>query len=99
MGPGEHPLEAALRCLVEELEVAPGDVTLRPESYRQVVTERDARSYPGLRTRYTLHIVEADVAGLPDHAFSTAEKAGGPGEPINRHFWVWAQPPLRDAGG
>ncbi|MDX1664289.1 MAG: NUDIX domain-containing protein [Candidatus Promineifilaceae bacterium] len=95
----EAPLAAALRCLVEELEVQPGDVTLLPDTHRKVVNERDGRSYPGLLTRYTLHIVEADVVGLPDHPFSTAEKAKGPGEPICRHFWVWARPPLKDAGG
>ena len=97
MHAGERPLAAALRCLVEELELQPEDVTLLPDSYRKVVTERDGRSYPGLLTRYTLHILEAEAPLLPDVSFSTAEKAEGPGEPVRRHFWVWALPPLRDA--
>lgn len=90
--PGEHYVEAALRCLREELGVEDGRARVRPETYRQKVLEEMAQSYPGLRTRYTFHIVEAIVPGLPDRDFKTREQATGPGEPISVHYWEWRKP-------
>lgn len=87
--PGEHYADAALRCLREELGVEDGGARVKPETYRQKVLEEVALSYPGLRTRYTFHIVDAVVPQLPSHAFKTREKATGPGEPISVHFWEW----------
>lgn len=92
MHPGEHYVEAALRCLREELGVEDEGARLRQETYRRNVLEEVAQSYPGLRTRYTFHIVEAVVPGLPHHDFQTRELASGPGEPISVHYWEWRKP-------
>lgn len=89
MQPGEHYADAALRCLREELGVEDGNARVKPETYRRKVSEEVAQSYPGLRTRYTFHIVDAIVPGLPEHDFETRELATGPGEPISVHYWQW----------
>jgi hypothetical protein len=89
MKPGEDYHAAAIRCLVEELGVAHADVHLHPDSYRLKIREMNSASYPGLCTRYTFHIVQADVAGLPHNAFWTAEGANGPNDPVGRHYWEW----------
>lgn len=89
MYPGEHYAEAAVRCLREELGVPRDEIVLRHETYRRKVWEGDPISYPGLCTRYTFHIVDATVQGLPEESFSTREQAAGPGEPVNLHFWEW----------
>ncbi len=89
MQPGESYLEAALRCLREELGVKRADVDLLHDTYRREQMEGPSLSYPGLRTRYTFHVVEARVAGLPDGDFSTRERAGGKGEPVETHHWSW----------
>lgn len=86
--PAEEPEGAAVRCLAEELGVT-RDVHLVPDSTRRWERERESVSYPGLRTCYCFFSVEAGVRGLPDHPFSTWEKAPGPGEPVHRHFWEW----------
>lgn len=91
MKPGESYEEAALRCVAEELGVGHDRVQLLPETYRRKVREEESGSYPGLRTRYTFHVVQANVEGLPPHDFSTAEGARGPGEPVDRHYWVWQE--------
>ena len=89
MQPGESYTEAALRCLREELGVTPERVQLRLETYRRKVREADPDSYPGLCTRYTFHVVDADVQGLPGRDFHTREGTTGPGEPIGVHYWQW----------
>jgi len=89
MYPQEHYADAAMRCLREELGVAAHQVTLRHETYRRKIWEGDPASYPGLCTRYTFHVVDATVQGIPEHNFSTHEQAAGPGEPVDLHFWEW----------
>lgn len=89
MRPGENYLEAALRCLREELGVRRADVDLLHDTYRREQTEGPSQSYPGLRTRYTFHMVEARVKGLPDDDFTTPERAGGKGDPVEAHHWTW----------
>lgn len=86
MQPGESYLEAALRCLREELGVRRVDVDLLHDTYRREQTEGPSPSYPGLRTRYTFHVVEARVDGLPDGDFSTPESTG---DPVETHHWTW----------
>lgn len=89
MRPGESYLEAALRCLREELGVKRTEVDLLHDTYRRERTEGPSPSYPGLHTRYTFHVVEARVAGLPDGDFSTREKAAARGDPVEAHHWSW----------
>lgn len=89
MKPGESYEETALRCLEEELGVAPQEARILPETYRRKTWEGYSSSYPGLCTQYTFHIVRAEVEGLPPNNFSTVEKTPGPGEPVARHHWIW----------
>lgn len=89
MHPGESYADAALRCLREELGVTRERVNLKHETYRRKIWEGNPDSYPGLNTRYTFHVVDANVQGLPPHDFHTRELATGPGEPIDVHYWEW----------
>jgi ADP-ribose pyrophosphatase YjhB (NUDIX family) len=86
---GESYLDAAARCLREELGVTPEDIHLLPESYCPRTELLDSFSYPGLLTEYTFHVVEADVEGLPDEPFWRENKATVAGDPVKRHLWVW----------
>ncbi len=89
MKPGEHYEDAAIRCLVEELGAAPSAIRLHPATHTLKTHEMISASYPGLCTRYTFHIVQAEVAGLPHTPFWTAEGATGPNDPVGRHYWEW----------
>lgn len=91
MKPGESYKEAALRCVAEELGVGRDRVQVLPETYRRKVRQEESGSYPGLCTHYTFHVVRAEVRGLPPNDFSTTEGAGGPGEPVHKHYWVWRE--------
>ena len=44
-----------------------------------------------MKSCYQFHIVEADVSGLPETTFITAEQATGPGDPVNQHYWIWRE--------
>ncbi len=92
MKPGETYQEAALRCLVEELQARPEQIQLVPSSYHRHVTRRDSQSFPGLSTRYEIHSIEAGVAGLPEGDFWTDEKPRGELEMVRRHHWIWVTP-------
>lgn len=89
MRPGESVVEAAVRCLEEELGVTADDVNVLVETYRQVSHEGSSQSYPGLRSRWHFHRIEAEVAGLPSTNFVTEESDSNPTDPIRRHFWAW----------
>lgn len=91
--PGETYQEAALRCLREELHISAKNVQLISESYEKTGLEIDAKSYPGLLTRYTIHHIEAAVSGLPDGDFWRENRSFQKGDPIRRHLWVWRQDP------
>jgi len=87
--PEESYLEAAVRCLREELGVAGEAIHLLPESYSPRTELLDSYSYPGLLTEYTFHMVEADVHGLPEEPFWRENDAVLMGDPVKRHLWVW----------
>ena len=89
MRPGETVAVASVRCLREELGVDVSRVTLRPESYWRSMFEGNPQSYPGLRTRWHFHRIEALVEGLPGVDFVTEEAADNVDDPIGRHFWEW----------
>lgn len=89
MYPGEHYVDAALRCLNEELGIEAARVQLQLDTYRCKQWLGDPASYPSLCTLYTFHVLDADVPDLPQHNFSTVEQATGPGEPVNVHNWEW----------
>ncbi|MEJ2747296.1 MAG: NUDIX domain-containing protein [Anaerolineae bacterium] len=89
MKAGENYAEAALRCFREELGVEETAVTFFHDTYTQIETETDSLSYPGLKTRYTFHVIEAQVAGLPDEDFWRDNSAFAAGDPVKRHQWTW----------
>jgi ADP-ribose pyrophosphatase YjhB (NUDIX family) len=89
MKSGEDYTEAALRCFAEELGVAETAVTFHHDTYTKIESETDSLSYPGLKTRYTFHMIEADVAGLPDKDFWRENTAHDDGDPVKRHQWGW----------
>lgn len=89
MRAGESYLEAAKRCLQEELGLASEDFEINDSMYRQIQQELESPSYPGLPTRYIFHIVEARVSGLPQTDFWTAEAGYNHQDPVKRHYWVW----------
>lgn len=88
MRPGERPGEAALRCLAEEMAIAPARVTLGPTAPPRLRTT-DSPSYPGLPSTYAMHRVEAEVHGIPDADFTTAEAHADADDPVAHHHWRW----------
>jgi ADP-ribose pyrophosphatase YjhB (NUDIX family) len=87
---GESVVDAALRCLEEELRVDTHLATLDESTCTQVSQVIDSPSYPGLSTRYTFHTIEATVKGLPTADFWRENSAFDQhGDPVKRHRWVW----------
>ncbi|XP_074565733.1 uncharacterized protein LOC141822198 [Curcuma longa] len=96
MMPGEAVEEAAVRAVREEL--GKDAVRIVPGSYELRVEDRASTSYPGLPARYILHIVDADVDGLPEAGeFSTEENGEGVEAAeekavfVRKHFWKWVE--------
>ncbi len=85
---GEEPLDAAVRCLDEELGVRPDH--LRFLGLEESREPRPSRSYPGLYTRYVAFQIEATVARLPDGDFTTVER-GHNRERGKTHYWTWVK--------
>ena len=93
MLPGETFVDAAQRCLVEELHIKPQNITIYPETHKMRQERRDSYSYPGLPSLYTIHSVEVAVRGIPQQDFRTFE-LNNPGEGVVReHRWAWQSPP------
>ncbi len=86
---GEHFVDAAIRCLQEELGLDYQDIEIAPSTYRQIQRESESLSYPGLWTRYIFHIVEAKVNGLPNTDFWTFETGENEKDAVKKHYWVW----------
>jgi hypothetical protein len=86
---GETYVEAAYRCLQEELGVSLESIQLLPENYTSRTELLDSFSYPGLLTEYTFHMVEAIVPDLPDEPFWRGNEAVLAGDPVKRHRWEW----------
>jgi len=92
MKPGEDCLFAAKRCLKEELGTTDNDIQLLSGLCEPTISERNSRSYPGLRTQYRLYHVEVDVKNIPDENFWTKETSIVNGKEIIRHhYWGWGQ--------
>lgn len=87
--PGESPIETALRCLQEELQVDATRVAIMAVSSELQVRTKDSPSYPGLRTCYLQYDVEANVEGLPSESFWTTEAFHEDGDPVHLHQWLW----------
>ncbi len=87
--PGEGPVQAAIRCLEEEMEVSPSRVKILSWTPEPKQLLQEAHSYPGLPTNYIRYEVEARVDGLPRRPFSTTETAHDDGDPVKNHQWLW----------
>ena len=78
MYPRETWRDAARRAVREELGSALAEdasMTILEDTYALRVVEEESASYPGLRTRFTLHRVDAVVRGLPEEdEFRTVER-------------------------
>ena len=89
----ENGLDAALRCLQEELELSREQIdALRVDEEREELIV-DSPSYPGLPTRYTFQKIWAHVSGLPQEDFWRENKAAQEGDPVHRHLWGWRGQP------
>ena len=95
--PGETALDAARRCLQEELGVPSERTVLYPESHQQHQTNTNSISYPGLPSQYNFHLLEAAVFGLPVDDFWRENKTDGLVDPIKRHRWTWQPQNLLDS--
>lgn len=86
MKAGESPHDAARRCLQEELGLAAGEaaIAVEPETTETVL---DSPSYPGLPTRYVLHLIDIETDALPDGDFWRENAATG--DPVRRHRFGW----------
>lgn len=105
MRPGEDPISAANRAVMEELgsilngSGIDGIVKIFPDSYKKKVEERSSASYPGLPACYELHSVDAWVEGLPEEDFYTEEeheyadsdeaRVAHEAVSVKKHFWKW----------
>jgi hypothetical protein len=87
--PGENQVEAALRCLQEELQVTPSRVEILSSTSEPEQVHQESPSYPGLRTLYGRYEVEVKVASLPHKPFSTIEATHNDGDPVKNHHWLW----------
>ena len=91
--PGESCVEAAYRCLCEELGLSRDQISIIEPSSSKKDKVVDSFSYPGLYTRYTIHDVHAEVRGLPDRDFWRENVAAKDGDPVKRHLWAWQKRP------
>jgi len=105
MFPGEKPLDAAERGIVEELGSAIREkrslwpIELVEDSVVEWAETRTSKSYPDLLSHYSLFQVDAVVHGLPSESFSTVEyddrcttTLGGPAIDCQlklAHTWDW----------
>lgn len=82
-------MDAAFRCLSEELGLGRDrvdSVTVENESDEMIA---DSPSYPGLSTRYSIQTATARVSGLPAGDFWRDNQATAEGDPVSRHLWGW----------
>lgn len=87
----ENCLDAARRCLIEELQVNQDDIVIKTNDCKASTRYRKSRSYPGLNTKYSIFRVHAQVKGLPDGNFWTEEINLKEGVEIVRRFcWGWS---------
>lgn len=89
MKAGESYVTAAVRCLDEELGLGRNEIAFVGSGYEKVEAVTESPSYPGLRTRYTFHSIEAVAKGLPDDDFWRENVTSEDGDPIKRHLWAW----------
>ncbi len=92
MQPGESPVDAARRCLREELGVGCQDIEIVASAHPPRREVRPSQSYPELATVYTFHTIEARVQGLSDSNFITHEYSDEGRTWVMQHDWTWKLP-------
>jgi hypothetical protein len=91
MKPNENCLDAARRCLIEELGVNNDDIDIKTQDCIASIRYRKSRSFPGLNTKYYVFRVYAQVRGLSEENFWTEEITQKDGVEIVRRFcWGWS---------
>lgn len=82
--------QAAIRCVVEELQISKEQVEVLSKHCDPIVKIRFSESYPGLKSQYKLFPVEVKLPPLPLVDFWTDEKSGEEGDHvIGKHKWGW----------
>jgi len=90
MKPGENCLDAARRCLLEELQILEQEIEILSDQCIPSYRYRKSRSYPGLSTKYCIYRVKVFVKNLSAEGFWTEEKTNyGEKEIIRRFYWGW----------
>ncbi|HFC11281.1 MAG TPA: NUDIX hydrolase [Anaerolineae bacterium] len=89
---GENYLEAATRCLVEELGLSAEDIQLDPSSHRSQSYCSESLSYPNLFTHFHLHTIEATIKTLPTNDFRIPHHTHNRADPVVAHHWAWREP-------
>jgi hypothetical protein len=89
--PSEIGIDAAYRCLNEELGLSRDQVSEMVADREREEMVTDSPSYPGLRTHYTIQRIKARVTGLPDEDFWRENTAVREGDPVSRHLWAWRE--------
>lgn len=88
---GEDCRQAAIRCLVEELQVSDNQVKILTRDCKAFIRYRNSRSYPGLKSKYFVYRVQAQVEQLPQENFWSKEKVSPKHTDIvRRHYWGWS---------
>jgi hypothetical protein len=87
----ESSIDAALRCLYEELGVSREQVSTLVAANEVQEVVKESPSYPGLPTRYLIQRIKARVIGLPKEDFWRENTAVGHGDPVSRHLWAWRE--------
>jgi hypothetical protein len=86
---GESPNQAALRCLHEEMQIPPTQVTVTALPVTCRVEKKPSHSYPGLNASYAIYQIHVTVDNLPDEPFVTTEMSRGTHDPVVTHHWAW----------
>ena len=88
---GENSIDAAYRCLNEELGLDRDQVDFISMEHEGEEMVADSPSYPGLPTRYTMQKIRVRVTGLPEEEFWRENSVAKEGDPVSRHLWAWRE--------
>lgn len=89
MHPSETPIEAARRCLIEELALSADAISIPPQEIAARFLREESGSYPNLISEYCLYAVVATVDSLPTSDFIIPNAAHDDGDPVVAHRWAW----------
>ncbi len=84
----EEVIEAAHRCLKEEVNLQVEDFTIIKASKTPKVYIKESASYPNLKTRYLHYDIFVSTDKLPNENFTTKEN-GEEHDPVDIHYWTW----------